>query len=105
MSDALIAQDVEENVARASGHRIPLSCWILHELGACKNASGEGADKLLHESSWRSACQPLIFRCKNLVRVAAGVIARKLRLQAIEEKHLVGPLVLRFDGTARLKIE
>jgi len=49
--------------------------------------------------------QAVIFGGETLVRLAAGRVTRKLRFQAIEEKHLVHAFVLGLDSAARLKFE
>ena len=61
--------------------------------------------QVLHGLWRRASGQAIIFGAETLVRLASVLIAGKFRLQAIEEKHLVRTLMLRFDATARLEIK
>src|SRR5271166_2259963 len=49
--------------------------------------------------------QAIAFGREARVRRPAFGVARKLRLQAVEEKHLMRPVVLRNDWSARLELE
>ena len=82
---ALIAQDVDENVARASGHRLFPSVRLASYTSSARRECEApyerlGRPQVRHESRRRPAGQAVIFGGETLVRAAAGLIARKLLL-------------------------
>ena len=64
-----------------------------------------GRRPVRREPRRRAPVKTRAFGGETLVRLAADLIARKFRLQAIEVEHVVRPVVLGFDGPARLELE